>query len=155
MVATPWLLGAHTAHVHGVGELNIAVESSRIVLAFESPSESIYGFESEAKTAKQKKIKDEKLTILKTDMGKIFQIDADLKCDWKVEKVGVVQEGEVGHQNVRAEWIATCEKSPMGRSLKIDFGSSFSRLKSLKVNVLKDSGQKSTTLKSATGEIKF
>lgn len=161
-------LWAHGAHVHGAGELNIAVDEQQITIAFESPTESIYGFETEAKTKEQKKAKEEKLSFLRSQIEKVFQTEAQLQCSWKASKVEVVKEDEeeedhdehadeaqAEHRSLEAEWIATCKKSPSGSILKIDFGSQFPRLKSLKVNVLKDASQKSSSLKSGAGEVKL
>lgn len=40
----------HDAHVHGVAEINIAVEGTKATVEFRAPAESVMGFEHEAKS---------------------------------------------------------------------------------------------------------
>ena len=149
------LVFAHGAHVHGVGELSIAIENSKLTFAFQVPTESVFGFETEPKTKEQKTKKEEALTLLRTTASNLFQLNESLACIWATQKVDVIKSGESGHQDLQAEWTATCTKTPVGTELKIHLGSAFPRIERLKVNVLKDAGQTSTTLKSGKGMLKL
>ena len=48
----------HEAHVHGVAEINIAVDGSKADVEFRAPAESVMGFEHEAKSESDKKKRD-------------------------------------------------------------------------------------------------
>lgn len=70
----------HAAHEHGKAELNVAVDGQTVTLAFESPAESIYGFEHEAKTAKDITTRDAAAKLLKDNAAALFQFQADRGC---------------------------------------------------------------------------
>lgn len=164
---------AHGPHVHGVGELDIAFENSKeMTIAFESPSVSLYGFETEAKTPEQKSEQAKKLDIFKTKVGEILILDQKLGCHWKTNKVEVVKEKEddddddhdeadehhdlhAEHRSVETEWNVKCENELFGQTLKIDFQTQFPHLQKLKVNLLKDNSQSSKELKNGKGEMKL
>src|ERR1700693_697644 len=43
--------GAHEAHVHGVGKLDVALDSNTLTLHLDTPLVNLIGFEHEAKSA--------------------------------------------------------------------------------------------------------
>ena len=82
------------AHVHGVAEINIAVEGSKADVEFRAPAESIMGFEHEAKSESDKKKRDAALRTLQTKMNQMVLFDPKLSCKFSEAKTAVVEEKE-------------------------------------------------------------
>lgn len=95
IASTSFAKEQHGAHEHGKAELNVAIDGGKVVLAFESPADSIYGFEHEAKSAKDIAARDNAVKLLKDDAANLFQFSGDVGCkltDTKIEPW--VKEGE-------------------------------------------------------------
>lgn len=70
----------HHAHEHGHAKLNIVVEGNKATAQLEVPSESIYGFEYEAKSAKDVAKRDSEVKKLTELFGTMLVFDPALKC---------------------------------------------------------------------------
>ena len=82
------------AHVHGVAEINIAVEGSKADVEFRAPAENIMGFEHEAKSESDKKKRDASLRMLQTKMSQMVLFDPKLSCNFPNEDGGCRREGK-------------------------------------------------------------
>jgi hypothetical protein len=71
---------AQSAHVHGEGRLNIAIEGNRLFMQLESPGADIVGFEHEARSSDEKAALARSLKILE-DPAKLMRFTADAKCE--------------------------------------------------------------------------
>ena len=80
------------AHVHGVAEINIAVEGSKADIEFRAPAESVMGFEHEAKSESDKKKRDAALRTLQNKMNQMVLFDPKLSCKFSEPKTTVVEE---------------------------------------------------------------
>ena len=80
-------------HEHGVGELNIAIQSNTIVLEFMIPGADIVGFEYEAKSEQDKATVSAALTKF-DGYNNIFIIPANSKCILISSKININQEDE-------------------------------------------------------------
>jgi hypothetical protein len=76
----------HGAHMHGVSQLNIAVEGKTIEMELVSPASDIVGFEHAAKTDAEKKAVEQASETLSKGLT-VFSFPADGKC--AVEEVDV------------------------------------------------------------------
>ena len=80
----------------------------------------------------------------------MIQFDSSLNCQFTKEMIGqVAEEGEEGsgeHSDWAANFAVTCDKSPLGSKLTIDFAH-FKRLKDIDVTILAGSIQKSVEFK--------
>lgn len=74
------------AHEHGVAKVDIAFDGLKGVVHFESPAANIYGFEHEAKRAKDKKKRDEMAALLKSKFSEMVIFDAKGGCEVVVTK---------------------------------------------------------------------
>lgn len=152
-------------HEHGTASLSVAVESDRGgALVFESPSESLYGFEHEAKTPRDKAKQQEALDILKNQMTSMFKIDSRLECSVKNTALTVVSEdhdhhdhdhdhGE--HREVHGRWNIDCQKSWIGAGVHLNFKKFFPKLAKIRVTILGEKSQKEVVLKNAEGDLKI
>ena len=80
-------------HEHGVGELNIAIQSNTMVLEFMIPGADVVGFEYEAKSEQDKATVSAALTQF-DDYNNIFIIPANSKCILISSKININQEDE-------------------------------------------------------------
>lgn len=80
-------------HEHGVGELNIAIQSNTMVLEFMIPGADVVGFEHEAKSEQDKAIVSAALTKF-DDYNNIFIIPTNSKCILISSKININQEDE-------------------------------------------------------------
>lgn len=136
------------AHEHGAGTLGIAFEGSKGKAEFKISSESIFGFEFEAKTEKQKKQRLEGLDKLATKFSEMVAFDNTLNCKFEKEKVAVQSES-AKHSSTVAVFNIQCDKSPFSTDLTLNFQKYFKKIKDLDVTVLVDDVQKSVEVKKA------
>ena len=80
-------------HEHGVGELNIAIQSNTMVLEFMIPGADIVGFEYEAKSEQDKATVNAALTKF-DDYNNIFIIPISSKCLLVSSKININQEDD-------------------------------------------------------------
>jgi hypothetical protein len=138
----------HAAHKHGSGTMGIAFDGATGQLDFKIPSESIFGFEHEAKSEKDKKAKTEGLEKLETKITELVVFDPTLNCKFAKNKLEVVPEAEhSGHSETIANFTVTCDKSPVGSKMTFNFQKYFPRIKDLDVQVLAGDLQKTVEAK--------
>ena len=80
-------------HEHGVGELNIAIQSNTMVLEFMIPGADVVGFEYEAKSEQDKATVNAALTKF-DDYNNIFIIPTNSKCTLISSKININQEDD-------------------------------------------------------------
>jgi Protein of unknown function (DUF2796) len=136
----------HKAHEHGSANMNVVVEAQKVTVEFESPAESIYGFEHEAKSEKDKKKQQDAFEILKKKTAEIFTLDAKSECVWQEPKVEVKKGEEEGHSEVAALFIADCKKPLTGSKLMVDFSKHFKKLGKIKTQVVSGNKQSGKTI---------
>ncbi len=71
---------AQSAHVHGEGRVNIAIDGNNIFMALESPGADIVGFEHEARTSDEKAAVTQALAKLGNPML-LMRFAADANCE--------------------------------------------------------------------------
>ena len=158
----------HAAHQHGVAAVNIVGEGSTLTVQLEAPSESIYGFEHEAKKATDIKKRDSAIEKLKTSAEKMFVLEPGLGCkmsgsdikpfvteakenDKKLSKKDEHKEGT--HSEVHATFKFECTKPVAGSKLAFAAKKYFKSLSTLKVQVLSGEKQDGTTIKNDKGTV--
>jgi Protein of unknown function (DUF2796) len=76
----------HGPHVHGVAELNVALDGNVLWIELNSPAVNIVGFEHAPQNAEQKAAVRDGIETLK-DGGRVFGISADASCRLAAAKV--------------------------------------------------------------------
>jgi hypothetical protein len=150
------------AHVHGNAKLTLALDTdSKGVLLFESPGDSVIGFEHAATSAGDKRTQAKALAILNEKGPDLFSFDPSAKCTLQKTRVEIKKEDHDEHEQhgehneVEAEYALSCSRSLSGTFLNVGLGNSFPKIKNLEVQVLKSKGQSSTQLKGALGQVKI
>jgi Protein of unknown function (DUF2796) len=153
------------AHVHGVAEINIAVEGSKADIEFRSPAESVMGFEHEAKSESDKKKREAALRTLQNKMNQMVLFDPKLRCKFSEPKTTVVEEkeerskeqsGKTGeHREVRATSSVRCDKPLAGSRVTFGVTKVFPEIYEVKVQVLSDTKQSGATIKKDQGDVRL
>ena len=167
----------HGAHEHGKATLSIALDGNTLSIRFESPADSIYGFEHVAKSASDIAARDKAIGTLKNDPLSLFSLNSGLGCkiakadvdpfakddhdpaDHKAKsnadsKTEAAQHGEHGeHAEVHATYTIACDKSPVGTELSVNLFAQFSRLNGIETQYISDKKQHGKTLTKAAHAI--
>lgn len=140
----------HGAHVHGAGNLAIAFDETHGKIEFKGAAEGILGFEHKPKSKKDEKTVSNAVAQFDKNISKMIQMDPALNCLFTKEMIGQIPEkGEEGsgeHSEWAANFDVTCDKSPLGTKMIIDF-SYFKLLNDMDITVLVESVQKSAEFK--------
>ena len=143
----------HKAHVHGDASLDLAIEGQTLTAIFESPADSIMGFEHAAKTPAEKKKQDESLARLKARFGEMLLLPASARCSWKSAKAEVHVHGS--HADVEAEFTAQCQ-GPLNRGeIRFAFMKVFPDVHELKVQLIGPGQQTGAVIKHDEGTVKL
>jgi hypothetical protein len=156
------------AHEHGSAKLNIAFESAKGapkgVMEFETPADSVIGFEYEAKSAADKAKQTAALNTLKTRFAEmvIFPAAAACKISNKSAKVDIEQHDakakgakQEQHSEVRAEFDVQCAKPLAGTELRFGFTKVFPKIHDVDVALLAGEQQLSLDVENDKGVLKI
>ena len=127
------------AHIHGIINLDMAVDKNELLVMIKSPSESFLGFEYKART--------------KEDISKVSKVKSDWKnnlfkflgenslSDCKVTKSSWNQifKGE-NHSSILAESYILCTKSLAGRLLQVSFKKSYTNIREINFQLIREDG---------------
>ncbi|MBI2687269.1 MAG: DUF2796 domain-containing protein [Acidobacteria bacterium] len=173
LLAVGVLLPAQTrsrkAHEHGSAKVNIAFESAKGapkgVVEFESPADSVVGFEYEAKTAADKAKVTAALNTLKARFGEMVIFPAAAACAMtnksaKVEaddhhdakSKGARQEQ---HSEVHAGFEVACAKPLSGLEIRFGFMKVFPKIHDVNVALLIGDQQLSADVENDKGVLKI
>ncbi|MBM3382740.1 MAG: DUF2796 domain-containing protein [Betaproteobacteria bacterium] len=160
----------HGAHEHGVAAVNVVGEGNAVTVQLQAPSDSIYGFEHEAKKDADIKKRDAAIEKLKSHADKIFVLDASLGCklassdikpfvtDGNEKKdenaAGAKSKHKEGtHSEVHATFKFECSKPVAGSKLGFAARKHFKSLRTLKIQVLSGEKQDGATIKNDKGTV--
>ena len=88
----------HGAHVHGTGQLNVAIENGQLDIELISPAVNIVGFEHHPETEEQKQAIDAATETLK-DLPQIFGLPAEAGCQLAQVEVEATMLEEDEHEH--------------------------------------------------------
>ncbi len=156
------------AHEHGSAKVNIAFETAKGapkgVIEFESPAESVVGFEYEAKTPADKAKVAAALNTLKARFAEMVILPAAAACkvtnkSAKVEaehhdakQKGAKQEQ---HSEVHAEFDVACAKPLSGGEIRFGFTKVFPKIHDVDVALLVGDQQASADVENDKGSLKI
>lgn len=140
------------AHVHGAAQINIAMDGLKGEVEFEAPADGVIGFESEAKTAAQKKQMEAALDMLRKRGGELVLMPAASACKLTPKEVEVHREGPT-HAEVHAHYDLVCTK-PLSGEIRFGVTKMFPRTKEVKVTYVSDQTQKSARIVGDAGTLK-
>lgn len=156
------------AHVHGIANLQIAVDDKLLTLDFSSPLDNLIGFEHDPRNDQQKAAVQNMSELLhKAD--KLFIPTAAAHCvlqsveldspvlDKKLDKAkphdAAHEEG--GHADLDGEFVFKCERTADLHDMEIRLFGSFVNLRQLDVAVASARGQTAAKLTAANPHISW
>lgn len=140
------------AHVHGNAQISIAMEGLAGEVEFEAPAEGIVGFESEAKTAAQKKLVASALDTLRKRGNELVIFPAAAGCKLTPKEVEIHREGSQ-HSEVHAHYDLVCAK-PLSGEIKFGATKLFPRTREVTVTFVSDQSQKSAKIIADAGSLR-
>jgi hypothetical protein len=152
-------------HEHGVGNLNIAVEGTKVSMELEVPGMDIVGFEYVAKTAKQKAAVEKAKKQLLAPLA-IFKFPAAANCATQQANVAIESEdhdhdddnakGDKGaegggkaadahegheHSEFHVEYTVECKVPDTITAIEFGYFHAFPSARKLNINVITPKGQ--------------
>lgn len=156
-------MAENKAHEHGVGLMNIAVETQNVEIELESPGADIVGFEHAAKTSAQKKAIEAAEDKLK-DGDRLFAFPSGAKCRMTEVEIesprlesdkGHKHEHEDGHSEFHAHYHFQCESPGQLTHMDVRYFEMFPAAHELTVQMISAAGQSVQRLTPKTARLKF
>lgn len=154
---------AHGAggHTHGEAALSVAVDGQTVTLDFDSPLDSLVGFEHAPRTEKQKQALADMAVRLR-EPARLFALDPAAGCEFVSAKLtppatgqpaasgakGARKDHEV-HKDHEAQYIFSCSGTNKLRFIDVALFDVFPRVKRIKASVAGTARQSATTLTPA------
>lgn len=132
-------------HLHGLATTTMGFDDKKGKIELHVNAEAIYGFEHEATSKKDKTRKEKGLAKLEEKIADMIVFDKSLNCEIKKEIFEVNQERR-SHAEVIAEFSVTCAAPVAGTNVEFNFQKAFPRIKTVQVDVIVDSVQKSAEI---------
>ncbi|MBM5572420.1 MULTISPECIES: DUF2796 domain-containing protein [Deefgea] len=142
LVSIPVMAAPHSAHVHGVAELDVVVDGLQVQITLESPADNLLGFERAPKSDYEKnKVKDVAAQLQVP--ANLFALNAQCKSAKPAVTMPTFGKGE--HSDISVEYVFEC--SNQATQVKLPLWQLFPGFKSLTVNLATPQGQKQLKLK--------
>lgn len=140
------------AHEHGVGQLNIAIEGTRIAIELEAPGADIVGFEYKAKSSEDRAKVDAAIAVLAQPLD-LFVLPQAAGCG-VVEASAALEAEEVeghdhdhsghadksAHTEFEAEYMLECADPAQATSITFAYFDQFPNALKLEVQVISATG---------------
>ena len=150
---------AQTAHVHGLGRLNIAIDENRVYMALEAPGADLVGFEHAPRSVAEEDALDSALAQLGEPMH-LLRFDTD--CHVVEKNAGIetetraqdehhkhdqhgsddAHEAEETHRTFTAEYVLECGDIDALTSIEFTYFEHFENARSLDIVLIDGSGQR-------------
>lgn len=149
LAALPASAQHNHAHVHGQARLDIAIDGPLLTLSFESPLDSLVGFEHRPRTAAQKQAAEATITRLR-DAAALWVPDAAAQCsatettlDVDALQPSATPAAAVAteHAEASAQYVFRCAAPDQLKALTQNLFDAFPRLQRLDVQVAGPRGQ--------------
>ncbi|MCW5659142.1 MAG: DUF2796 domain-containing protein [Burkholderiaceae bacterium] len=153
-------VAAAEPHSHGNAKLDIAVEPTKISIAFESPLDNLLGFERAPRTDRERQQADAMVAKFQAAQA-LFQIDPAAQCQLaRAELTSAAlklgqpsgKAEQAGHADIDGSFEFNCADA--AKAAYIEHGLfQFARLQRLEVQLATPKGQSKRSLKRPAGRI--
>jgi len=157
-LALPLAATAGGAHVHGLAQMDIAVEAKKISIALETPLDNLVGFERAPRTDSERKRADEAVARLRAG-DQLFKFDAAAGC--KLANVslespalglGTAKAAAGEHAELRGSWEFDCTDANQAAQVEVGLFA-FNQLKRVQVQLVLPKAQLKRELKRPNGKL--
>lgn len=151
----------HKPHVHGVVNIDIAVQGNTLTVQVEAPLDNLVGFEHRPRTAPQLKAAEAALKAL-NDSAALFKPAAAAQCDaGKAEVDGSTLQPAVpgakdaAHADLDATYTFTCAQPAALSTLELGLFDAFRRIQRIDVQVAGPQGQRKQVLRRPARQVQL
>lgn len=135
------------AHVHGESNWSLAIEGRGGKLLISAPTESLVGFEYEAKKKKDLEKSNSLLKKFEKQMPEMVLFPKEYSCQWNKKSLDILRaEGETKHSEIDGEFELVCQKDLAGAEVVLNIQRYFPRFRSVNFEILIGNVQKSLTV---------
>ena len=127
-------------HEHGVGELNIAIDSNIMNFEFMLPGADIVGFEYKAQSEEDVALVNNALAKFE-DFNNIFIIPKDGLCQLSSSEVTINQQGQ--HNEFQVEYSFECKDTKIINKIIFPYFSTFENSGELEIQFISELGSSS------------
>lgn len=153
LLASCAVLAQGGAHVHGLVNLDVAIEAGTLTVALEAPLDSVLGFEHRPRTPAQRKAADDAVKRM-NDGASLIRPAAAAQCTLAKTSVesealqAAVPKGgkQEEHADLDATFVFTCSQPDKLASIELGLFDAFKRIKRIEVQVAGPQGQSKQTL---------
>ncbi|MBA3597692.1 MAG: DUF2796 domain-containing protein [Methylibium sp.] len=153
LVASCAVLAQGSAHVHGLVNLDVAVEAQTLTVDLEAPLDSLLGFEHRPRTPAQRKAADDAMKRM-NDGASLVRPAAAAQCTLAkttIEAEALQSTAPAGakdaeHADLDATFVFTCAQPDKLASIELGLFDAFQRIKRIEVQVAGPQGQSKQTL---------
>lgn len=142
---------AHRAHVHGVAQLEVAVDGQQLELALLGPQDNYIGFEHPPRTPAQKKAHADMLKRLE-QAGQWFLANPEARCSVTAQDAETDAEAGGAHADIEVTVSFTCQAPEQLRHLVVMPWQAMPRLRQLQATVVTPAASRKVNLKRPAGE---
>lgn len=141
LAAMPALAHEQRAHVHGTAKLNIAMEGKTLILALESPMESLLGFEHAPHNPREQAVVDALKQQLSTP-DQLFDLPGKAGCkSTTITLASPLFEDKYHthnghHADLDAEFVYECSQSSRLKGLNVRLFEQFPHLRKIDVQIV-------------------
>lgn len=141
---------AQSAHVHGEGRVNIAIDGNHIFMALEFPGTDIVGFEHEVRSSDEKAAVSRAIAQLGDPM-QLLHFEADADCELRTVNAATQgeheePEGEETHGTFVAEYEFECANIEALGFIEFIYFRLFKNAHSLDIVLIDGNGQRHTEI---------
>lgn len=142
---SPWVQ-AHRAHVHGVAQLEVAVDGERMDVTLYGPQDNAVGFEHAPRTQTQKKaVADMQQRLQQADRW--FLTNPEARCQVQAQDAETDREHDDEHGDIEVSITYRCEAPEQLRALVVMPWQALPRLRQLQATVVGPQGARKVVLK--------
>jgi hypothetical protein len=125
------------SHEHGVGQLDIAFEGTKIAMELHAPGADIVGFEYAATSEEDHDAIDAAVVVLSKPFD-LFGLPDVARC--KVISASAELEGDEGHAEFHAEYVFECSNLSAVTEITFPYFNAFPNAKELELQVVSEKG---------------
>jgi hypothetical protein len=142
------------AHNHHEAKIQIAHESGKGLIDITLPAHVVMGFEHAPRNPKEVKKADSGMKNLKEQAPRWFHFSAQAECQLKEPQVDWIRD-QSEHSEVRVKINFECRQNLLGQNLKLGLRDTYPQVKTIKLEALVETLQKSWNLNKQQSQIEF
>ena len=147
------------AHVHGLAELNVALEGEQLLIQLQSPAYNIVGFEHKAGTQEEQRQLDHAMAQLRATET-LFSLPSAAQCTIKNVKVHspLLEKkttDRLEHADIEAEYNYSCKSPEALTHLNVQLLAIFPLMEKITVQTVTSKGQSRVELSLEETRIQF